>query len=101
MNEWEKVKIVRCVKDPMLPGQKPKQAIFVPDIPDCEVNLHIPTGNVWFHFEKFKRTMMIGVGNIEMVETYWRDDGKVEDSGRETKENEPTPTRGPGRPRKD
>lgn len=102
IHEWEKVKIVRCIKDPMLPGQRPKQAIFLPDIPDCEAYVHVPTGNVWFFFEKFKRPMMVGMGNIEMVETYWRDDiGKVKNDGGESKEVEPTPIRGPGRPRKD
>lgn len=70
LNEWEKVKMVRCIKDPMLPGQKPKQAVFVPDIPDCDCQLHVPTGNVWFTFHRFKRRMMIGLGNIEMVELF-------------------------------
>lgn len=70
LNEWEKVKIVRCVKDPMLPGQKPRQAIFIPDIPDCDCFLHVPTGNVWFHFHKFGRRMMVGIGNIELVEIF-------------------------------
>ena len=104
LNEYEKVKIVRCIKDPMLPGQRPKQAIFVPEIPDCEAFLHVPTGNVWFHFKKFQRSMMVGVGNIEIVEIYWeegREYGKVQNESGPRKETGSTEGRGPGRPRKE
>lgn len=84
LNEWEKIRIVRCVKDPILPGQRPRQAIQVGDIPDCDAYLHTPTGNVWFNFHKLKRQLMIGIGNIEVVEIIY---GETENAAGEGPED--------------
>lgn len=92
LNEWERVRMVRCVKDPILPGLRPRQAIPVGDIPDCECYLHTPSGNVWFNFTKLKRQLMIGIGNIEVVEIEY---GEIKDQRGESLEEKKKPGRPP------
>lgn len=81
VKEFEKVRMFRCVKDPMIPGvQKPRQAFLVSDLRDAEVYYQTKTGNLWVHCHDLKRTVIIGVGNIEMVEIEYRgkEDGPVQ-----------------------
>lgn len=98
--DFLKVKIVSCVEAPPLPGERPKQAVFLPDIQECNAYLHIHTGNVWFQFHKYKRVLMIGVGNIKFTEPYWEETlGKTEDATGKTTETNEARARGPGRPK--
>jgi hypothetical protein len=95
--DFVKAKIINCVSAPLLPGQRPKQAIFVPDIPDCDGYIHIPTGNAWLNFHKFKRVFLIGVGNIAGSEVFWEEEhGTIEDTPTTNGKEAPKPR---GRPK--
>ena len=79
----------------MLPGQPPRQAINLDNIPDCNAFYQVETGSVWFNFTKVSgnpcnRVMVVGIGNVEFVELNGEDftDGKVQDiTGTRKKKN--------------
>lgn len=99
IKEWEKVLMFRCIQDPMI-GPKPRNAFMLPDLPDWEAWLHIPSGTVHVKTSHGRRHV-VGMGNWSSIELEKEKDGQIQNTGRATTEATDTQTRGPGRPRKE
>lgn len=96
-----KVKMFRCVQDPMI-GPKPRNAFMLPDLLGWEAWLH-PSGNIYITAINSstgnKSYHVVGMGNWSSIQLYEDYDGKIQDtSGARTEPNNAEVKR-PGRPR--
>jgi hypothetical protein len=73
MTEWQKIKMFRCVQDPMV-GPKPRNAFMLPELPDWTAYLHVPSGTIHVTTDK-GRQHVIGMGNWSSIELYKESEG--------------------------
>ena len=64
----EKIKMFRCVQDPMI-GPKPKQAFMLPDLPGWEAEFYTSSGTISVK-TSYGRRHLVGPGNWSSIELY-------------------------------
>lgn len=90
---WMKVKMFRCVADPMV-GSKPRNAFMLPDLPDWEAYKNMNNGEIWIKTDK-SRVHVIPVGNLSSVEMEYAQEPApktIQEAAIRRKHLRPTPT---------